>query len=258
MFGLDGNDNLAGGAGADQLIGGVGDDILIGNGDNDTILAGAGNDTVLAGSGDDTAFGDDGDDLIFGNEGRDVINGGAGNDTIFASIGDEDDVYNGGAGSDTLDLEAITASLVVDLGSNGIGSSASAQSGIDSLSGFEHVKGGSGNDTIIASNSVNVLDGGGGSDTFVFKTAAAANGDTIEGFQPGDMIDLSPLYNSLNLGNPSGEFAIVANFTAAGQLKLNVVGEDTIIEGNTDNDNSDVDFSIKIAGRTNLTSSDFA
>ena len=207
---------------------------------------------VLAGSGDDMVFGDEGDDLIFGNEGHDVINGGAGNDTIFASMGDGADAINGGEGSDTLDLEAITTGLMVDLDS---GLSASAQSDIDTLSGIENVKGGSGNDTIIASNNVNVLDGGGGDDTFVFNTAAAANGDTIEGFQPGDTIDLSPLYDSLNLGNPGG-FEIVANFNAAGQLKLHVVDNDTIIEGNTDN-NNDVDFSIKIAGKTNLTSGDF-
>ena len=42
------------------------------------------------------------------------------------------------------------------------------------------------NDTITASNAVNVMDGGAGNDTFRFLSAADAQGDTILGFQPGE------------------------------------------------------------------------
>ncbi len=116
--------------------------------------------------------------------------------------------------------------------------------------------GGSGNDTIYASNGVNVLDGGAGNDSFVFKTAAAANGDSIVGFQTGDTIDLDQLYASLGVSNTT-VIANNANFSATGQVHLRVVGENTVIEGNTDIDN-DVDFSITVVGRTNLNASDLA
>jgi Ca2+-binding RTX toxin-like protein len=252
LFGLAGDDNIAGGDGNDTLIGDAGNDILIGNAGADIIFAGTGNDTILAGAGDDTVYGDAGDDLIFGHEGRDVINAGDGNDTIFASIGDGDDAIHGGAGTDTLNLEALTQGVTVDLVS---GQAFGAQSGNDTLSGIENVIGGGGNDTIVAGIGVNVLDGGGGNDTFVFTSVAAADGDQIVGFQQGDKIDLRPLFQSLNL--PTGDdFSFTsATFNQAGQVRLNVVDGDTIIEGNTDAQ-ADIDFAIKIAGRV-VTSTDF-
>ena len=102
---------------------------------------------------------------------------------------------DGDDGSDTLDIAAITAKITVDLGSaaTGKGSASSSQSGSDTLWGIENVVTGSGNDTITASKVVNVMDGGGGNDTFRFLSADHANGDTIKGFQPGDKIDLSSI-----------------------------------------------------------------
>lgn len=121
--------------------------------------------------------------------------------------------------------------------------------------GADQLIGGAGDNILIGNGGNDMILAGAGSDTFVFTTAAAANGDTIEGFRPGDTIDLSPLYDSLNLGNPGG-VEIIANFNVAGQLKINIVDNDTIREGNP-NDNNDVDFSIKIVGKTDPTSGDF-
>jgi Ca2+-binding RTX toxin-like protein len=254
LFGLDGDDNLAGGEGNDILVGGAGKDIVVGDAGNDTVLAGAGDDTVLAGAGDDTVFGDEGDDMIFGQQGRDVMSGGAGNDTFFASANDGDDAMDGGAAIDTIDYQAISAALTIDLGTNGTGTVQSTQSGHDTFSSIENVKGGAGNDTIIASNAVNVLSGGGGADTFVFNSAAAANGDTIEDLAPGDMIDLRPFIPNLQ---DDDVLTSAATFDAAGQVRLTVHGTDTVVEGNTDND-ADAEFTLRITGRTNLTGSDFA
>lgn len=256
LFGLAGDDNISGGAGDDTLIADAGDDIIIGNSGHDTIFAGAGRDTILAGAGDDTIYGDAGNDLIFGHEGRDVINAGDGDDTIFASIGDGNDVIHGGAGIDTIDLEALSQAVTVDLGAVGVGYASGTQSGYDTLSGIENVKGGAGNDKIIAGVGVNILDGGAGSDTFVFTSAAAADGDQIVGFQQGDKIDLRPLFLGLNL--PTGDdftFLSTPEFNQAGQVRLHVVDGDTLIEGNTDMQ-SDIDFTIKVVGRV-LTSNDF-
>ncbi len=258
LIGHDGDDHLVGGAGDDVLLGGAGADVLVGDDGNDVLIGGAGNDTILGGAGDDTIMGEDGDDLIFGGAGRDIINAGSGNDKIYAAIGDGDDVINGGNGIDTLDFSALTEGVVIDLGTSGSGLAQGSQSGSDTLQGIENVIGGAGNDTIYASNAVNVLEGGIGLDTFVFRSAAAANGDTIADFQPGDQIDLRPLYASLNLSQDiASHLTTDAAFNMAGQLNLREDGNDTIIEGTVDADGG-IDFAIRVVGRTNLTSADFA
>ena len=244
---------MIGGAGADNLLGDAGRDIIFGNDGDDIILAGADDDQVFGGTGNDTIFGDDGNDNIFGNEGRDVIDGGLGRDVIFITANDGDDVISGGGGVDTLDMSAITTDAIVDLGAAGIGFADSASSGHDTLDSIENVKGGAGNDTIYASNSVNVLAGGAGNDNFIFRTAAAADGDSISGFEPGDQVDLRPILGVIN-ADPISDNAV---FNLAGQFRLHITDGDTIIEGNTDS-NADVDFSIRIIGRVGLTGSDFA
>jgi Ca2+-binding RTX toxin-like protein len=258
LFGLQGNDNISGDAGNDVLVGDLGDDLLLGGDGADRILGGDGADRIFGGAGDDTIFGDAGNDVIFGDAGRDVINAGSGDDTAYASQGDGDDVLDGGEGAnDTLDYSAIIANLTVNLGSSGVGSAASAQSGTDTLRGFEHVIGGAGNDTITASSAVNVLDGGAGNDTFVFTSATAANGDRIVGFETGDQIDLRPILSNLGINDDIANHFTTSGFNLAGQVRLRVDGNDTVIEGNTDT-LDDVDFSITVVGRTNLNGTDFS
>jgi len=258
LIGNGGDDNVVGGLGDDVLFGGAGNDVIVSDDGNDMLMGGAGNDMLIAGAGNDTIFADDGDDLIFGGAGRDVIDAGRGNDTVYAAIGDGDDVLDGGDGTDTLDLSALTAGATVDLGATGIGFMQSSDGGHDTLRGFENVKGGAGNDTIHASNQANTLEGGIGLDTFVFRSAQAANGDTISDFQPGDQIDLRPLYASLNLSQDmSTHLTTDATFNMAGQLNLRIDGADTIIEGTVDGDGG-IDFAIRVVGRTNLTNADFS
>lgn len=255
LLGLDGNDSLAGGDGDDQIFGGAGDDVALGNDGNDTIFADAGDDTVMGGKGADSIFGGDGNDRIFGEQGRDVIDAGHGNDTIHASLNDGDDVINGGGGSDTLDFQAITAALTVTLDANGSGTATSAQTGLDVLSSIENIKGGAGADVFkIFSVTANVLDGGAGNDTFIFTSAAAADGDTIEGFSPGDTIDLRPFMLPLADDDFLGSGA---TFSASGQVRLTIDGNDTLVEGNSDDDAA-ADFAIRIVGRIGLTGNDFA
>ncbi len=208
IIALGGDDNAIGGDGDDVLRGDDGNDFLSGQGGRDMVFGGEGNDDLLGGAGNDMLYGEAGSDRIFGDGGNDLIDAGAGNDTVYggagddliiASQGDGDDTYygdemaGGANGVDTLDMAAITADVAVDLGTGflGRGSASSSQTGIDTLWDIENVITGSGNDTITASNAVNVMDGGAGNDTFRFLSAAAANGDTIHGFQPGDKIDLS-------------------------------------------------------------------
>ena len=97
IFGLEGDDYLAGGVLADQLDGGAGNDYLSGNAGNDSLSGGAGNDTLFGGEGADTLLGGAGDDFLSGGAGNDlyVLAKGAGFDTIIdgdATVGNIDTV----------------------------------------------------------------------------------------------------------------------------------------------------------------------
>ena len=86
--------------------------------------------------------------------------------------------------------------------------------------------------------------------------------DQIADFQPGDLMDLSAIdANSLVAGNQSFNLIFDApTFTAAGEIRFRheqqADGEHTILEGNVDGDGQ-ADFQIDIAGRHELTASDF-
>jgi len=278
ILGRDGDDSIMGGDGADVLRGDGGNDFLSGQGGRDVVFGGDGDDDIMGGAGADMLYGEDGNDDIFGDGGNDLIDagkgddtvhGGAGNDIVMASSGDGNDTYygdeagNGEPGNDTLDMSSILSNAAVDLGSGfmGRGSAVSAETGSDTIWGFENVVTGSGNDTITASNAVNVMDGGEGNDTFRFLSAAAADGDTIVGFQPGDKIDLSAIDADSGCGD-NHTFTLVTNegFNAAGALRVSHEtrdGEDfTVVEGNT-NGGSDAEFKISVKGNHNLTADDF-
>jgi Ca2+-binding RTX toxin-like protein len=264
IFGMGGVDFVIAGAGADIVRLGEGDDFADAGADNDVVWAGEGDDDVLGGDGNDMLYGEAGDDWISGDAGNDMINGGAGNDDLFGGEGDDmfvggvndgDDMVDGGAGNDTLDLGSLSGAVHVNLGTGigGRGHVTGSQSGTDTLYGVENVTTGSGNDTIVASNAVNVMDGGDGEDVFVFGSAAAADGDTILNFEAGDKVDLAGML----AGDDS--FTLVNGTPAAGQItvthEVREDGEYTVVTGNVDG--GDADFSISITGNHNLTSSDF-
>ncbi len=272
-----GDDVAIGDAGADVISLGDGADFANGGAGRDVIFAGAGDDQVIAGADADIIYGDAGADRIFGDQGNDLITAGAGDDTVFggdgddmfvAEAGDGNDMYfgdesGGGTGFDTLDMSAATAAIAVNLGTGTLakGSASSGQTGSDTLWGIENVNTGSGADTITASTAVNIMDGGAGNDIFKLASVAAAKGDTILGFEPGDRLDLSEI--DANTGTAADQsFSLVtgAAFTAAGQLAISYEtrsdGEYTLVTGNVDG-NTDADFSIAIEGHQNLTNANF-
>ena len=263
-----GDDVAMGNAGADAISAGEGGDFVSGGAGRDVIFAGAGDDQVLAGADNDIVYGDAGADRIFGDQGNDMITAGAGDDAVFggagddlivAEVGDGNDVYFGDEGIDTLDMSAATANVTVNLGSGALynGTASSSQTGSDTIWGIENVNTGSGNDTITASNAVNVINGGAGSDTFKFTTTTAANGDTIVTFEPGDRIDLTAI--DANTGTAGDQSFTLVNGapTTAGQLGVTLEsradGDFTVIQGNIDG-NADAEFTIEIAGHHNLNS----
>ena len=136
------------------------------------------------------------------------------------------------------------------------GTASSSQTGNDTIWGIENVNTGSGNDTIIASNAVNVMNGGAGNDTFRFMSAAAADGDTILGFEPGDRLDLRRSTPTRVRRQPGFTLVSGATYRGAGQLAVSFEsradGDFTVVQGNIDG-NADADFTIEIAGHHNLT-----
>ena len=260
-------DNILGGDGADFINAGDGSDIVFGEAGDDTIFGGTGADLLYGNAGNDRIFGDAGDDMLAGGAGDDLVSGGAGNDLFVAESGDGNDVYfgdeaSGGTGVDTLNMSAIASPIAVDLGGSGsAGYASSATSGNDTLWGIENITTGAGADTITASVAANVLNGGAGNDTFKFTSAAAANGDTIVGFQTGDRIDLSGIdANSGTAGNQAFTLVTGALQTGAGKLVVShenrADGDHTVIEGHVDG-NDVADFRIDLTGSHNLTPSDF-
>jgi Ca2+-binding RTX toxin-like protein len=278
LVGHNGNDVLAGlgsadtiisGKGDDTVSGGDGDDQIVTNEGNDLVLAGDGDDLVITGAGDDTVFGSSGNDHILTGDDNDVVtagadddfvNTGAGDDIVYSILNDGNDVYDAGEGlNDVFDFSALSDNVQVDLGAGQFGSATGAQIGSDTLSGFEHVVGGAGDDTITANNAQNDLAGGQGEDVFVFNTVASADGDHITDFTTGDKIDLTSIASSFNFGG-TGEFELLSSgssFTAAGQLIVSQDGDNLKLEGNVDN-NTEADFSILISGKSSLDQSDFS
>jgi Ca2+-binding RTX toxin-like protein len=280
LVGAAANDTLLGGAAADLLAGEGGDDVLRGEDGDDLLTGGDGADTMSGGVGDDELHGSAGDDMLFGNAGADMVHGEAGNDFIEGGVGDDkawggegddtviaiaadgNDQYWGNEGSDTLDYSVATGNLTVDLGNGFMGRGQIAgNAGTDVIYGFENFVGGSGHDVVTATTSVNVMDGGTGNDTFRFQSSAAAHGDTIYGFAPGDKIDFSAIDAKAEMGGKQ-VFALTggSTLTAAGQVAVSNDVRDgaevTLVRGNVDGD-ADAEFELTIMGRHNLTTSDF-
>ena len=110
VFGLDGNDNLAGGTDNDLLYGGAGNDTLFGYNGNDILLGGIGNDTLNGEEGDDRLEGGEGDDTLSGGAGHDTLIGGAGNDRLFGGTAGADTyVFAKGHGQDIVSEYAYSA-----------------------------------------------------------------------------------------------------------------------------------------------------
>ncbi|WP_244457496.1 Calx-beta domain-containing protein [Roseomonas fluvialis] len=130
--------------------------------DNDDVFTGTtGGDTLRGSRSGDTLSGGEGNDLLFGNAGPDVILGGNGDDTITG--GEGADALSGGEGDrDVLSYAGATAGVTVDL-AVGRGTGGEAQG--DTIDGFEILRGGSGDDSLVGDGADNTLVGGTGADT---------------------------------------------------------------------------------------------
>ncbi len=163
LYGGGGNDLLKGGTGADALHGGDGDDILYGNQDNDSLDGGAGNDQLNGGQDDDLLNGGSGDDVLEGGKGTNVVMGGDGADTAS---------YAHAAAGVTVSLELQDQAQ------------ATGGTGVDTLSGIEHLLGSAFADTLAGDAGANILRGGYGADTLF----GGEGNDTLYGNQDSDTL----------------------------------------------------------------------
>jgi Ca2+-binding RTX toxin-like protein len=199
---------------------------------------------VQGGDGNDTIIGSNGNDRFFGDAGNDVINGGAGQDTLDGGAGI--DFMKGGSGRDFYYIDSATFgvwdnaddedvvnddwsdSVIYIAASMGV-SLAYVTSSIGRIELLEaaeegYIVTGSGNDVLVGNVFSNYLSGragadrltgGGGSDIFVFDTAAhTAQRDTITDFTSG--VD-GLMFNS-GLFDSSAQFYSVAKFAKAAAL----------------------------------------
>ncbi|MEZ5865759.1 MAG: calcium-binding protein [Geminicoccaceae bacterium] len=250
-----------------------------------------GDDIIIGGTGNDEIYGGDGDDVIYdlggqgGSKTQETLEGGSGDDLVYGGINTTTAFYNGGDGLDTIDFVFLTDSnLVVDL-SPAIGTATSSDSTgtVTSyqLSDVENVTGSPQTDRITGSADANVfgysrsddlIDGGGGDDTYSFSnwvpfTSTTTTGATItiaDGSTPGEMtltaklLDAVPTEQQDSAGdliwiyeNTSVEFTdtltnvetlvgTVANDTINGSLSSNTLnidggdGDDTLNGGDGD------------------------
>ena len=114
VWGLDGNDTIAGSSdGNERLLGNNGNDVIGGGGGNDIIYGGKDNDRLDGNEGSDVVRGDAGNDIIFGGFGSDILRGGQGDDDLDGNDGNDFlagdrgiDVLTGGPGADTFVLRS--------------------------------------------------------------------------------------------------------------------------------------------------------
>jgi Ca2+-binding RTX toxin-like protein len=217
-----GNDTINGGAGDDTIAGGLGNDTLVGGTGVDIVsyfditagvtvnlattaaqnTGGGGTDTISGFEGvvgtayDDNITGDGNDNTLYGLSGNDIINGGAGNDTIIGGAGS--DTLVGGSGTDTLSYSGSSTGVTVNLATN---TASGGDAAGDTISQFENVTGGYGNDSLTAAAAGSTLDGGmgndflyggAGSDTFI----GGMGNDTMSGGAGADLFFLQAGYGN--------------------------------------------------------------
>ena len=163
---------------ADILLGTVGPDHMSGGLQNDSIAGYYGSDTILGDEGSDTLLGGEGSDVLEGGSGDDLVLGGDGNDSIGWSSGS--DTIVGGSGEDMLNFSRMTLSVSIDLQDHFVSIPATGVT----ISEFESLILGSGNDTLFGGVGRNRIEAGWGNDYLDGREGE----DTLEGGDGDDTV----------------------------------------------------------------------
>lgn len=140
--------------GIEGVVGTDCDDSIIGDDGANTVHAGAGNDTVVGGEGDDAIFTQEGDDVV-------VVASRSVGDDDTEDCHDGNDIFDGGEGVDTMDLSALVEAVVADLEGRYV---EGAEIGRDTITNFEIIRGGRGNDRLNGDSGSDIQHGGDGND----------------------------------------------------------------------------------------------
>ncbi len=197
---------------------------------DDTINGGLGDDTIFGMLGTDTVHGDDGDDVI-ASTGYGSYFGDGGNDTIYASNG-LPETLDGGSGIDTLNATSATFDYTINL-TTGVTNYAG-----ESFVNFEHLRSGSGNDTLTGNAANNSIFGGVGNDTInglagMDSLSGDAGNDTLNG---GDDDDTLTDYSGTNIydggnGNDAISGYLVNGAAAHGGANVDTLNLYTLAAG---------------------------
>ncbi|MBW8860392.1 MAG: hypothetical protein JF570_11900, partial [Caulobacter sp.] len=159
-----------GGSGIDTLSGV--EHVFAGNAFGNTLSGDGELNALVGGAGSDVINGRGGDDILDGGAGNDILTGGAGDDTLTGGTGSDVAVYIDVAGGVTVDLAVSTAQNT-------------GGSGIDTLSGVEHVFAGNAfGNTLSGDGELNALVGGAGSDVINGR----GGDDILDGGAGGDVL----------------------------------------------------------------------
>jgi Ca2+-binding RTX toxin-like protein len=257
-------------SGDDAISGSAAVDYLIGFGGEDTLFGGGGNDSLFGGSDRDTLDGGAGADFLAGGKDGDLMRGASGDDTYLVADSSDLVVEAAGGGLDSI-LSYVSRVLpaqverLVLIGTDAIngkgGGAADVIDGNEAANliaggdGRDDLDGDGGNDTLEGGNGRDLLNGGGGADHFRFRSAAEANGDTIQDFtRAADRIDLARIdANAAASGDQAFRFLGEAAFTGrAGELST--LG--TVVRGDLDGDGL-ADFALRLEGDPALGAADF-
>ena len=138
----------------DNIIGSRHVDNLTGDNGSNTLRGGDGGDTLRGDDGNDILYGGPGVDKLYGNDGDDELRGGPGGDQLFGGdAADSDDLGS----TDTVSYADAPTGVKLDLDA-GSGSGGDAQG--DRFYGIENFVGSANDDTFIASDGTDNIDGG--------------------------------------------------------------------------------------------------
>ena len=168
---VNGSDEIYGGNDSDIIFGDDGSDTSVGG--SDIISGGAGNDFIDGDGGNDTISGDYGEDIIYGGAGNDTLDGGAGNDFVFGDNGLADyqkDAAGKIAGSSDLYKDANDENQDPLFGYGIAAFKKNFEIPADAKSSNT-----AGNDTILAGNGSDFVDGQGGDDTYKIQIMGGSN-----------------------------------------------------------------------------------
>ncbi len=229
----------------DTFISTAGTNFYQGLGGDDIFIASLGIDTFEGGNGGDELYFDLGstaNTTLLVNLGLTGLKTATGAGVVNTSFNGIESIVGGNNLDDTITYGTITTGIGVDL-ANGF-ATGFGEANDYTISGFENVTGGSGNDTIRGNANINTLDGGAGSDILLSSTNQSGTvnlsllSNQISGFTGGDSAFTGDTVTNFESFVHNGTGNITATGTAGRNTIVTGSGND-VIEGGAGGDSLD-------------------